>query len=205
MLGEDSPQLIRGRGARLDQRHPRANKSSEFTGGLSHRLNPAQPVDISPGVVGQHERVSGIRFCAGQSPPRPRCLERRRFDHQHRMTSTGDQSNDQTLPAFDRDWYRRWVADRVELGKQRRQRQLGMLNHPGPDHPTCIIDEANTVLGRTPIPSAEHPLTSRQDIATGAGRPSGPHCSALSGAALLRRSCRPTTTRATSSNRPSSG
>jgi len=44
-----------------------------------------------------------------------------------------------------------------------------VLDHPGLDHKTAIVDEAYPVLSRTPIPSTEHPLTSRRDIAAGAG------------------------------------
>ena len=63
----------------------------------------------------------------------------------------------------------RITAQLSQFGEQRREVLLGVLHHPGLDHIPAVVDEADTVQSRTPIPSTEHPLTSRQDIAGGAG------------------------------------
>ncbi len=78
----------------------------------------------------------------------------------------------------------------------------------GPDPATKRCENASAVAYRSTTllcPSAEHMLTSRPNIAVGVGAAVGSSLSALIGAALSRRSRLPTTTRATSSNRPSSG
>jgi hypothetical protein len=64
MFGEDGPQLVRGCRACLDQRQTCPNESAQFSRGLRDRFNPAQAVIVGSGVVGEHERISGIGFRA---------------------------------------------------------------------------------------------------------------------------------------------
>ena len=82
---------------------------------------------------------------------------------------------------------------------------LGVLDQPSPHDRTVVVDDAHTMVCRAPIPSTEHLLTSRSDIAAGAGPTVGSSLFGPRGAALLRRSRVPATTRATNSNRPSRG
>ncbi|MEN3123900.1 hypothetical protein [Janibacter terrae] len=88
------------------------------------------------------------------------------------MTSASDQADDQAFSAFDRDRHLRHVASLDELGKfaeQLHELVLGVLNQPSLDNRALVIDEAHRVHGRAPVRSTEHLLTSRPDIAAGAG------------------------------------
>src|SRR4051794_24426914 len=85
------------------------------------------------------------------------------------MSCTSDRPDDQALPAFDRDRQRRRRGELTELDEQSSECALGVLDQPSPHDGAVVVDDAHTVLCRAPIPSTEHLLTSRSDIAAGAG------------------------------------
>ena len=115
--------------------------------GLSYGFDPAQPVMIGAGVVGEHERVSrvGLRTC--RTPPRSRSLERCRLDHQHRVTCAGDAPYRQTLTTLDRDRDACRITQLGEFGEERRDAVLGVLDHPGLDYHPVVVDCADAVPG----------------------------------------------------------
>jgi len=102
-------------------------------------------VAIGAGVVGEHERIRGVGLRAGCAPARTRGLEGCRLDHQDGMARPGDQSDDQTFTAFDRDRDQRRVAQLGELGKQCRELGVGVLDHPGLDRHAVVIEQTHPV------------------------------------------------------------
>jgi hypothetical protein len=169
MLGQDRPQLIRRRGARFDEAAACPNQRAELSSGLLDRFHPTKSVTIGSGVVGEHERVPEIRLRAGRTPPRARRFECRRFDHPHRMSGTSDRPHDQPLTSFDRDRQRRRCGELTQLNEQPSQCALGVPDQPSPHHRTVVVDHAHTVVCRTPSPIHRTLLTSKSDIAAGAG------------------------------------
>ena len=126
---------------------------------------------------------------------------------QHRMAGAGDQPDDQALTAFDRDRHPPSASpNRASSLNSALSWSLGVLDQPSAHHRTVVIDEAHPVLVLSPNPihrtsvdlQVGHRRWSRADRRFLIVRPSP---------GLLSRAdhARPATTRATSSNRPSSG
>src|SRR5215207_2376026 len=61
------------------------------------------------------------------------------------------------------------IGNILTLVEKRHKLLTGVRNQPSFDDRTAIVDHAHPVMCRTPIPSAEHLLTSKSDIAAGAG------------------------------------
>src|SRR5215204_6839605 len=121
------------------------------------------------------------------------------------MPSTSDQPDNQPLTSLDRDRQHPHVGKLGQLVEKRRKLLTGVPNQPSFDDRTAIVDHAHPVMCRTPIPSAEHLLTSKSDIAAGAGPTVGSSLFGPRWGSSLAPITRPATTRATNSNRPSSG
>src|SRR5829696_428546 len=85
------------------------------------------------------------------------------------MPSTSDQPDNQPLTSLDRDRQHPHVGKIGKLAEKRHKLLTGVPNQPSFDDGTAIVDHAHPVMCRTPIPSAEHLLTSKSDIAAGAG------------------------------------
>jgi hypothetical protein len=66
------------------------------------------------------------------------------------MARSGDQTDDEAFPAFDRDRQLRHVTSLDELGELAEDLHklvLGVLDHPSLDDCTLVIDEAHRVHG----------------------------------------------------------
>ena len=85
------------------------------------------------------------------------------------MSGTSDRPDDQALTTFDRNRQHRRCGELTELHEQTRERVLSVLDEPSPHDRAAVVDDAHTMMCRAPVPSTEHVLTSKSDIAAGAG------------------------------------
>src|SRR5829696_9097340 len=85
------------------------------------------------------------------------------------MPSTSDQPDNQPLTSLNRDRQHPHVDKIGKLVEKRHKLLTGVPNQPSFDDRTAIVDHAHPVMCRTPIPSAEHLLTSKSDITAGTG------------------------------------